>query len=433
MPSIQNSRLVRFLDELLINTSQYGVFYVLMNLCLDRFGFIANIGHVILLGVLLAQTYLLVLFGHKTRYRVLYSLLAPFVYSVLELREGLAFVFNTAHFFFWFFSLLVVLLQLLIMTDARRQVRYLCEFLLSMLNVASFIFIYFYFDAKLMHLEHVAQGMITNEQMYRMLEFDNLAIEFVSFLSDSAHLYILLGGLLLSLTISISRIKVLVLKERIRDVFGRYVDNSIRDMILDSEKVESRKKQITILFSDIRNFTRLSESNDAQKVTLMLNLYFEMWVDVAHRHGGVVDKFIGDAVMILFDLEGKGDGREKAVACSLEALAHLEKLNATLSAMGLPRLDGIGIGIDHGEVILGDIGSFKRKNFTVIGDHVNIAARLEAKCKDFATSLTISPAVHESLDPQLQRRFHLHAGVLLKGKNETMDVFVLRDPAVQEA
>ena len=180
-----------------------------------------------------------------------------------------------------------------------------------------------------------------------------------------------------------------------------------------------------MLFSDLRNFTACSEGADPAAVTEMLNLYFSKWTEVVRKHGGVVDKFIGDAVMVLFGLKGYAGACSAAAACGLEMLALWPQLRQELVNRGLPAPDGLGIGLHAGPVLLGDIGSEERRNFTVIGDTVNTASRLESACKDVGKRFLVSTEVKNELSPRLAARCVFEGDLALKGKHEKQGVWSL--------
>ncbi len=166
------------------------------------------------------------------------------------------------------------------------------------------------------------------------------------------------------------------------------------------------RKQVTVMFSDLRGFTSLSESASPEEMVTRLNAYFDLMVGEIQEERGMVDKFIGDAIMAIWgsvpSLPAK-EAVEQAVAASLGMVRQLEKLNARWAdehpGSGPPRW-AMGIGIHCGEAITGNIGSEKRLELTVIGDAVNLASRLEGTTKRYGVSLVISDAAAEQLSPE---------------------------------
>jgi class 3 adenylate cyclase len=152
----------------------------------------------------------------------------------------------------------------------------------------------------------------------------------------------------------------------------------------------TRKQQVAVLFCDIRDYTTLSEGLPAEDVVEILNEWFTEATRVICRRGGVVDKFIGDAVMAVFGVpESRGDAAADAVQAALDLREELFALNLRQKALDRKEI-AIGVGIDTGEVVVGFIGSHLRQSYTVIGDTVNVASRLESETKNFACDILIS-------------------------------------------
>ncbi len=185
-------------------------------------------------------------------------------------------------------------------------------------------------------------------------------------------------------------------RDRIKHVFGKAVSPTIAARLMQqAEDVFARRFHAAAgdPFSDIRNFTARTESSPPEMVITDLNAWFTEAVEAICDHDGVVDKFIGDGILAVFGLDGDMSACEKAVACAREMLVRLERLNPTLSAP----ID-IGIGIHKGEVLAGILGSPERLEFTVIGDVVNTASRIEGMTRRLDASVLISEAVKHDLE-----------------------------------
>ncbi len=160
-----------------------------------------------------------------------------------------------------------------------------------------------------------------------------------------------------------------------------------------SPGVSGQLAEVCVLFSDVRDFTTLSENMPPAVVTTVLQRYFDRMVHAVHRHDGTVDKFIGDGMMVLFGAPRKStDSCGDAVRCALAMMTELDNLNADFAREGLPTLT-IGIGVNYGTVTVGNIGSSERHNYSAIGDAVNVAARVEGLTKDLGRKIIITEAV----------------------------------------
>lgn len=211
-------------------------------------------------------------------------------------------------------------------------------------------------------------------------------------------------------------------KEFIKSTFERYVSKPLAKDILsnkESIKLGGEEKEVTVLFTDIRGFTALSEKLPPSKVLELLNNYFERMIHVIIRHEGMVDKFMGDSVMALFGAPLAGDNDPlRAVSCAVEMQQELTSLNQEHLAKGEPLFE-TGIGINTGSVVAGNIGSSLRMEYTVIGDNVNIAARLQGIARPGEIIMS-----EQTLDKVRDRvRAVELEPVTLKGKNIPIGVY----------
>ena len=178
-------------------------------------------------------------------------------------------------------------------------------------------------------------------------------------------------------------------------LFGQYVAPQLVERITDNPHnypLDSQDKELTILFADIRGFTRMAESMDPQQLRDFLNLFLTTMTEVIHAHDGTVDKYIGDAVMAFWGAPiDDPHHADRAVAAAIAMQEAVRGLNDEFEALGLPRIK-VGIGINTGVVRVGDMGSRLRRSYTVIGDAVNLAARLEGLSKRFSVPIVIGDA-----------------------------------------
>jgi class 3 adenylate cyclase len=167
----------------------------------------------------------------------------------------------------------------------------------------------------------------------------------------------------------------------IRETFGRYISSKVVDEILESpegQKIGGRRMTVTVLMSDLRGFTSLSETRDPEAMVQLLNRYLEQMSRIILKYDGIIDEIIGDAILAVFGApENHGDDPERAIACALEMQNSLIQLNEENIQSGYPPLE-MGIGINTGSVIVGNIGSELRMKYGIVGSAVNTAARIES-------------------------------------------------------
>ena len=166
----------------------------------------------------------------------------------------------------------------------------------------------------------------------------------------------------------------------IRDTFGRYISDAIVDELLEQPeglKLGGALKTVTIMMSDIRGFTTLSENLDPESVVTLLNRYLGRMTDIILRHGGTIDEFLGDAVLAAFGAP-KSSGRDAldAMRCALEMQAAMADINTANKSDGLPELQ-MAIALNTGDVVAGNIGSERRSKYGFVGHPVNVTSRIE--------------------------------------------------------
>jgi class 3 adenylate cyclase len=413
----------RVLDEILLYSGQYALFYILMYATDQGVGFFSDLGHATLAATLAVQTAVLVAWGNHPSVRFLGSLITPALYTLVEASSLSAFFLDTGHLGFWVFSALVGGLQALALFTSRARLRFALEFLSTFLSVMIFLVVYIYFDVRVTHEQQVAAGTMPASMLAARMQITSIGDNLAEFFSDATHVYVAIGGVLLALALARGQVKVLRLTHRVSALFGTYVDGRVRDRIIGAEGGLAETKDVAVLFSDIRGFTAVTERSEASAVAGMLNAYFTEWDRVSRAHGGIIDKFIGDAVMIIFEPRAGGEPAREAVRCARAMLAGLPGLRVELDARGLPPLRDIGVGIACGQVIMGNMGSASRRNYTAIGDVVNTASRLERACKEFSRRLIVSGPVYERLDEELRRDFSCLGDASLKGKSAGVPIY----------
>lgn len=213
-------------------------------------------------------------------------------------------------------------------------------------------------------------------------------------------------------------------KARIRDMFGKYVSPKVVDQILDNPpELGGVDKNLSVCFSDIRGFTTLSESMTPQELVNHLNLYLTAMTDIILDYSGTLDKYVGDEIMWFF---GAPIPQEDHALLSCKcALKQMEKLNQLNEEWPEERRINIGIGVNSGIMTVGNMGSLGRMNYTLMGDNVNLGARLEGTNKQYATNIIISEYTHALVkDKVVVRELD---NIRVKGKNKPVLIYELID------
>jgi adenylate cyclase len=211
-------------------------------------------------------------------------------------------------------------------------------------------------------------------------------------------------------------------RDRVKETFNKFHNKEIAEKLLSGEvKLGGERKEAAVFFSDVRGFTALSESMEPEQVVEMLNEYMSRMVSIIRSHGGVVDKYVGDAIMALWGVPITGhEDSYKAVRACLAMREDLAKLNEIRMSRGQPVLK-IGMGLNRGPLIAGNIGSNEKMEYTVIGDAVNLASRIESMTKEYGTDLLISSSIYN----EVKDRFIIETAgsTRVKGKTDAIHVY----------
>jgi adenylate cyclase len=214
-------------------------------------------------------------------------------------------------------------------------------------------------------------------------------------------------------------------KRKMKRLFGQYVSRDVFAQLVahpELARLGGQRREMTVLFSDIRGFTTLTEQGQPEEVVGMLNEYFSRMVDIVFRHHGTLDKFVGDMVMALFNAPlDDPEHADHAVQAALEMIVELHTLNQQWAASGRFAGLDIGIGVNTGSMIAGNIGSDRVMSYTVIGDAVNLGARLESLNKQYGTRIIISDATRQRLIGRYACR--PLGEVVVKGKTHPVAIF----------
>jgi adenylate cyclase len=222
-------------------------------------------------------------------------------------------------------------------------------------------------------------------------------------------------------------------EKRLKSTMSRYMDPGIADKMLASgaEALGGQSVKATILFSDVRSFTTITEQLGAQGTVALLNEYFTLMVDCIQREEGMLDKFIGDAIMAAFGIPvGHEDDADRSVRAAIAMMRELTRWNHGRVAEGKLPVD-IGIGLNTDTVVSGNIGSKKRMDYTIIGDGVNLAARLESACKQYGSHILVSEFTYKALKgTYFSRELDV---VVVKGKTQPVAIYEILDYHTEES
>jgi adenylate cyclase len=215
-------------------------------------------------------------------------------------------------------------------------------------------------------------------------------------------------------------------RERIREAFGTYVDREVAAHILrEGTALEGEEVEVTTMFIDVRGFTGLAARLSARDVVTLLNRLFEQIVPVVHGHGGHVDKYVGDGLLAVFGAPRRlDDHADRALAAALEIAQAVGELGDELS---------VGVGLNSGPVVAGNVGGAGRLEFSVIGDAVNVAARVEAATRETGDIVLVSEYTRALLSDRGVALLEARPQVPLRGKSEPVALFAARPPGLRQS
>lgn len=248
------------------------------------------------------------------------------------------------------------------------------------------------------------------------------------------HHNILLRSLLAYVTISITFIAVQAYryfteerkKKELKSTFSKYVSPAVVDELLkdvENLKLGGRREHMTAFFSDVRGFTTISEKLTPEELSRVLNLYLTPMTEIVFKNKGTLDKYMGDAIMAFFGAPVKDtDHAKNACRCALDSIEKLKEIQKEFEQKNLPIID-IGIGINTGPMSVGNMGSNIVQNYTIMGDAVNLASRLEGINKEYGTRIVISEFTYKEIKDSFTAREI--DKVKVKGKTEPVSIFEL--------
>jgi class 3 adenylate cyclase len=220
-------------------------------------------------------------------------------------------------------------------------------------------------------------------------------------------------------------------EQRIRQIFQKYVPKDLIDKFFASPEsmLVGENRELAILFSDIRSFTTISEAMQPDDLVNSLNRYFSGQVDIIMNSGGIVDKYIGDAIMAFWGAPVKHDNDAlNSVLAALDMVSAVKVFNENQRKIGKPEFN-IGLGINYGIVTVGNIGSERKMDYTVIGDMVNLASRMEGLTKTYHSDILVSETLYDALQRSAlpaELNFRLLDIVAVKGKTKGVKIYTVQ-------
>jgi adenylate cyclase len=218
-------------------------------------------------------------------------------------------------------------------------------------------------------------------------------------------------------------------RERVRGLLGMHVSEQVMEHLLSGRMPEGgERRAVTVCFTDIRGFTRLAESQPPEETLRLLNLYFGRMCEIVASHGGLVNKFLGDGMLIVFGAPThQPDDTRRALAAAREMLAEAARMREQGEFPGLR----IGVGLHRGEAVVGNVGGAQRQEYTVIGDTVNTASRVQDLTQVLGRSLLLTRECREALGAD--GAFEPLGAHVVKGRVQQLEVFGVPEPGSRQA
>jgi len=410
----------RFFDEFFLYSSQFLILLILMLLISPEIDAIQPISLVVVTLFLIVQIVLLVGQGHKPILRVLFSLITPAVYTLMRMLEGRYVVMDMANSFIWCAALYVGLFQAAALSFRSPGFRRVAEVFLALGAMLMFIFFYFYLDLRLGLARLLANDVITKEEYASQLGLRSFGPSFLKFLETPQNEFLIFGVTTFGIFLLASKMKALTLRQRIAALFGAA---RVEEKIAGEEVTQGQAAAVTVISSDIRDFTSLTERLSPERSVALLNRYYAMWSTVADRHGGRIAGTAGDSVLVVFGLLGEKDAAERALASARDFIAELPGFRDDLASASLPAPTGVSIGINSGSIVAGELGAPESRQLGIFGEAVSVAARLDSLCREFKQDLLLTQSVFRQLELESQAKLVRIGEVLLRNSTQPVPVY----------
>ncbi|HPB65077.1 MAG TPA: adenylate/guanylate cyclase domain-containing protein, partial [Spirochaetales bacterium] len=413
----------RYLEEFFLYSSQFVLFFIIILFTSPAIIRPSTSALISLIVFLLLQIALLARFGHRPPARFFFSLMTPLGYTTILTLSKSAQGIDMASFFLWATSLYLGGIQALAILFRRKWPKRIAEIFLSLGTILSFIFFYFYLDLRLTSTKAYEAGELGYAALVSSLKLSNFGPAFGEFAKTLQHVFFMFGAVMFGSFQVADKIKQVSMKARLDQVYSIVEPPSAEPSMFDQVS-DGENREVVILYADLWNFTPIAEKEGARATIGLLNRYYALWDIVARKHGGVVEQFVGDTAIVVFGLMGEKDAADQAVSCAFDFLYEFSHLQEDLAAHRLPLVKHIGIGVHAGKVAVGELSSASGvQRVGVVGEAVNIAARLDSLCREFKQDLLISQPVYKQLSLKPQSRFQPMGEVLFRGKTQPQAVY----------
>jgi class 3 adenylate cyclase len=410
----------RFFDEFFLYSSQFFILFILMLLIAPAADALKPASLVIVIFFLVVQVFLLIGQGHKPVLRVLFSFITPAAYTLVRMIEGSFVPLDMANGFVWGAALYVGLFQAAALSSRGSLQRRAAEAFLALGAVLVFIFFYFYLDLRLGIAKRLAAGEIDQARYAKALGLGSFGPSFLKFLERPQNDFLIIGVSTFGIFLLAGKMTVLGLRARIAGLFGA---SRVDEKMENPEVATSQAATVTVISSDIRDFTSLADRLSPERSVAILNRYYSVWAIAADRHGGRIAGTTGDSVLLVFGLLGEKDAAERALACARDFIAELPGIREDLLSASLPAPAEVSIGINSGSIVAGDLGVAGSRRLGVFGEAVSVAARLDSLCREFKQDLLLSQSVFRQLELESQARLVRIGEVLLRNSTQPVPVY----------
>lgn len=410
----------RFFFELVSQQSQFLFFTILLKICAGSLFGGDPIADIVLVAAWAIQSLTLAAKGHRQSVRFFGSFLAPLLYTAALFRADQGAVASAHVVAVWAFALWAGTFKTL--GHAVRKLRALSEVFLQLATIFAFIY-FLYYDASLAEsAREAAMGLISPSEAAARLSILRFPAGFGGFMETGTNVYLLVLVAALSLYSLFHSIRAIDHVDR-TDLLLLGL-RSQRPAPGEAAAVKPARRKVALVYADVRGFGSLIDKGDPQDIVDTAGLYYASWEAAVREKGGYIDRYVGDSMLAVFDMEDGSAACEAAMEAALGYLdERLKNLQGELASRGLPVIRAIGVGAHFGEAVVGPVASGARVENCIFGEAVNVASRMESLGREYKQKMLISEDIYREMSIELQSRFAAIGEVLLKGSARGINVF----------